>query len=511
MLETPEQKQIFAGSIVLIIILGLISFWHRPGFLYTDTTNYAALKKQSEQKQLAYAQFLASLNTTAGAQRSLFEQVIPAEQLQAEVEKELATNQNIVLPEQPKTILRLSSAVGKDSIVNYLKASQPTVEKIKNVSEASVNDLFNQNGNSAQLDSLIADLSASLNEYSKLSVPKEAAVFESQHLVALEAYLDLAKVSKAYRANPNTSPWPQVYKNYAIITTAAGKSQKAFDSLNQKYNLLGALDQSESANISSNFFIPTAQAQLAVTDIWQKIWIGIQEALAASLARFELAFLDKLVNKIEETYRISNYLYYTDALVSGQYVDDYLNKYVNNALDRTMIKNFIPEISCGNSQNLNQVFQAKADQYLGFDPNSLDPADPQYYQKMARVGDFFSSANGWQLYYQGVAAEAESRAREAANNELNSPANKASRDVTGGILVTAQTTIDALRASLQSQIDLAQSGNAGFPTAAKIASQITQTFLNNFVFRGTVLQEQKTCIPVPLVNLVIPIPLSAAP
>ena len=61
-----------------------------------------------------------------------------------------------------------------------------------------------------------------------------------------------------------------------------------------------------------------------------------------ALGQFMLSFMNKLATKIEQSYRISNFLYYSDALVSGEYVDDYLNKYVSDPVDRVMAKNFIP-------------------------------------------------------------------------------------------------------------------------------------------------------------------------
>ena len=184
---------------------------------------------------------------------------------------------------------------------------------------------------------------------------------------------------------------------------------------------------------------------------------------------------------------------------------------MGNTFDRNIIKNLIPEVSCGNPPDYSAVFSAKAGQYLGFDPAALSPTDPNFYQKLARIGDFMSTAQGWQMYYQDAAAQAQSAAQAAVNNELNSNGNKSSRDQNGGILVTSETTLATLRSALQSELDLSQSGNAGYPTAANIASQITQTFLNSFVFQGAVLKEQKTCISVPQTQLVTPVPLGSAP
>ncbi|HVY68218.1 MAG TPA: hypothetical protein VHA30_04975 [Patescibacteria group bacterium] len=512
MLETKQQKEYLVTILVLIIILGLVSFWHRPDFTATDTTDYQALQQQYNSRQQAYAQYLKDLGSTPEGQTALYQEILPPDQVQQAVEQQLDTAQAIVYPAKPQTPVRVVASSGRTAIIDFISASSPIADQVKAASDASAGDLFNDQGSSAQVDSLAADLAGALQQYGRLNVPQEAAEFQNQQLIVLEAYQDLAQTAQGYMADPGSSnPWPRMYKDYAIISQSAQKAQSAFGALNQKYNLLGDAGQSDA---QGSLFVPAAHAQIGislVTDIWQKAWVGVEEALAASVARFELQFLNMLANKIEQVYRITNFLYYTDALVGGQYVDDYLNKYVPDSLDRQMIKNFIPEVSCGSPQNYLQVFQAKADQYLGFDPQALNPADPDYYQKLSRVGNFLSSPQGWQLYYQDVAQQAQSAAQQAANNELSSNGNKSSRDVTGSIAVSAQTTVDTLRAALQAQLGLGQAGSAGYPTAANIASQITQTFLNNFVFQGTVLKEQKACIAVPQAQLVTPLPLYAAP
>ena len=510
MLETKEQKQIFAGCAVLVIVLGVVSYFSRPNFQFQDKTDYIALKARSDKQQQAYAAFLASIGSTPAAQAALYEEILPPGEVAQEVTAELGADQNITVPDKPQTKISAVNDAGKSAVAKFIAASSPISDKVKNISDTSAGDLFNTGGSAAQIDSLIGDLSGALTAYSKISVPKEAAAFQNHELVALEAYLDLARASKAYMANPSAAPWPQMYKDYSIIYQSSAAAKNDFSSLNQKYNLLG---EAEPASVRGNLLIPAAKAQgvSVVTDIWQKAWVGIEEALAASVARFELAFLNSLSVKIEQAYRISNFLYYTDALVSGEYADDYLNKYVSSPFDRNIIKNMLPEVSCGNTPDNSAVFQAKAAQSLGFDPASLNPNDPNFYQKMARVGDFMSTSQGWQLYYQGQAEAAQAAARQAANNELLSNGNKTARDQNGNIAVTSGASLATLQAAIQSQLDLSQSGNAGYPTAANIAAQITQTFLNSFVFQGAVLKEQNACISTPQVQLLTSVPLGTAP
>lgn len=506
---STEQKQIFAGSIVLVVILGLVSFFSRPNLQVTDTTNYKVLQARSQKQQQAYAAYLASLGTTPQAQTAIFSQVLPPEQILAQVESALNVAQTITIPAVSDSQIKISSASGKTAMQIYLTAAAPLFDRLKSATDSSIDEVYNPAGDPNKIDSLNANVASTISEYKKISVPREAADFHKQIIAALGAYGDLLRSSKAYTQGSASDPWPEMYKNYAIISQTTVAAGDEFKRLNQKYNLLGDGGNTSDEAIGS-WLLPAAHAQIATIDIWQKAQQALEEIAATSIARFMLAFMDQLANKLEQAYRISNFLYYSDALVSGQYADDYLNKYVNDPADRAMIKSFIPEVSCGNVPDYSRAYQAKAGQYLGFDPNSLDPNDPNYYQKLSRVGNFLSSAQGWELYYKGIAAQAQSAAKEAVTNELNSPGQKAGRDPVGNIITPVEVSVSALRAIFQRYL---QEGSAtrGFTATEKITSQITQTFLNNFVFQGVVLKEQKACISVPLVQLIGKIPLLPAP
>jgi hypothetical protein len=499
MLETKEKKQVFAGCIVLIVILGLVSLWSHPQFQYQDNTNYQALQQKSNSEQQTNNQYLASLGTTEAAQQAVMDQILPQSQVEAEVAAELNANQPIVIPVLADKEIKISPATGKTALQNYLNQTNPLFDKLKASTDSVLGDLYNSSGDPNNINSLTADANMVLSQYQKTSVPKEAADFHKQMVVALESFIDLLQNSKTYMAGSNANPWPEVYKDQYVIGKTMAVAGTDFSQLNVKYNLLGSSDQQEPV-ASGNMFIPAASAQMATIDIWQKAQAALEEAAATSISKYVLGFLDKLANKIESSYRISNFLYYSDALVSGQYLDDYLNKYVSDPLDRTMIKNFVPQVSCGKNGNYNQALQAKANQYLGFDPSTLNPGDPQYYQKLARVGDFLSSPQGWNVQYQGLAAQAQGAAQNAANNEILSPGQKAGRN-NSGIVTPSQISSSAMTAIFQRYLSEG-SDTSAFVTTQQIASQIMQTFLNNFVLKGVVLIEQKTCIAVPQVQLV---------
>jgi len=207
-------------------------------------------------------------------------------------------------------------------------------------------------------------------------------------------------------------------------------------------------------------------------------------------------------------------LYYSDALINGQYVNDYLNKYVNDNLDKAIIKKFIPQFSCGKQdQNLKAVFEAKAREHLGFDPNNVSPNDPNYYQKMASVGDFLASPNGWQIYYQDLAAQTQSEAEKAVEKELTSSGLKTPRNTIGSsISGSINSIISSEQASFTALLQLGISNADSI--ISNVVAKLTETLVNQFVFQGVtgnngniaVLKEQPTCLDAYQLNPVLPLP-----
>ena len=154
--------------------------------------------------------------------------------------------------------------------------------------------------------------------------------------------------------------------------------------------------------IGSAAFFPFLQAKaqfggpaLIVGNIPEAVEKAIREGMTASFTAFAQNYLKNLIEKIETNYKIANFLYYTDALVSGQYLQDYLDKYVDE-FEQSMVLAYIPQISCGRDVDVSENLRNKATTYLGYDPNTLSTDDPNFYAKLGRMSDFFSSPIGWQ-------------------------------------------------------------------------------------------------------------------
>jgi|GEM_PF-2462776 len=527
MLETKEQKQYFAGTIVLIIILSVISFWHKPDLTIKDTAQNTKSSVGYLNSQ-EYLNYLNTLKIDKQASKELFETIITEDEIKQEVVKALEADKPIVQPVIDNGKIKISSNNSASAINQYLTDSISEAYSFNNNSLGLTEDLFGTE------TSTVSDLKPKLddlqNKLYALSVPKDALLMHKALITAYSAYSDLLNVATVYSPDDytkNDSVWPEVYKNYIIANTAANNYSTELNKLAAKYQIsyVTVTDYyADSGNQPGpkNIFIPEAKAFLGLSwsftigDIPRIIMDSVKEGLRSAFLQFMGSMLNKLVTRIEQNYIISNFLYYTDALVNGQYADDYLNKYVSNALDRQIIKKFIPQFNCGQqNEDLKPLFQAKAAEYLGFDPNTVSTSDPDYYVKMARVGDYMSSPEGWQQYYQSLAQETQSEAQKAAQNELTSSGLKTPRNTMANSISNSITSIvSAERASFVSILQLGINNAESFISAT--VAQLTQTLVNRFVFQGVtgngggigVFKEQSTCLAAAVVSPITALPLT---
>lgn len=522
MLETKEQKQIFAGSIVLVIILGLVSIWHRPDFNYQPTPIPNSPSREFLQSQ-AYLNYLKTVKVDSKASQKLFQTILSKEDIQAEVENELKPSQPIVAPVVDEKRLKFISADSSKAISDYLTASLSKAYSFNTNTKNLAQNLFTADQSAAEkLEPKLTDLT---NQLYAVPVPKAALPLQKALITSYLAYQDLLSAAKNFSAgsaDQNSDTWAQFYKNYAIANNSAKIYGDELNKLAAKYQI-GYVevnyyaDANQSVPAQGNFLVPPAKAFLGINfsftigDIPRIIMDAVSEGLRSAVLQFMGTMLNKLITKIEQNYMIANFLYYSDALINGQYADDYLNKYINDALDRNMIKNFIPQFSCGKNQNLKPALEAKANEYLGFDPGTLSSSDPNYYEKLARVGDFLSSPQGWELYYQDAASQALSAAQKAAEQELLGPGLKTPRNpLQGTISNSINSIISAERASFTALLQMGI--NNAESLISDIVSRLTETLVNRFVFQGVssnngniaVFKEQSTCLDTAIISPVLP-------
>lgn len=512
MIETKEQKTNLIIISVLIVSLIGVSLWDRKSFNYQDKNQYSQ-DSQEVKAAREYLAYLSTLKTDPEASKQLFQTIITQDEIKQEVENALQSNAPVPTPQVDAASIKVSSKSDKASVENYLGQSVKLVMDFNNQAGPLQENLFTgDNQTITQAKKLYAEVTANLQ---KLSVPKDALVLHRSLIASMAGYGKLLNSAGQYDAtsyDTNDAIWPQVYQAYAVINDSTQTFTDELNNLAGKYQITQIevpMNLADSGSPDVHIpFVKTAHAfglanfSFTIGDVPRTVIDAIEKATQAAFLQFLGAMLSKLISKIEQNYMIANFLYYSDALVSGQYTDDYLNKYVSNAVDRQIIKKFIPQFSCGASDAaLKPILQAKAKDYLGFSPQNVDPKDPDYFSKMAKVGDFLASDSGWRTYLSDLANKTQSEAQAAANKELNSPGLKTAHNiVSNGLAKSLSGIISAQRASFNALLTFGQQNAKSIITS--VVSQLTQTLINNFVFKGAtgggigVLKEQSTCVAV---------------
>lgn len=520
MLETKQQKQYFFTALVLVVILALVTFLNQPNFRYQEVKVQNQANTVAAQE--AYLKYIASLQIDPAASKQLFQQIITQDDIKREVESDLQITQPIVPPVVPDTDIRLNNKTGAQAVTDYLSATTGIALNFSNKTKQMNDALYS--GDQSVVNQVQEQFKKSYQELAQTGVPRDAAPMHKALLTAYAAYGRLLDAAKAYDPNAEANTWPKVYQQYAVINNETKTYNDELNKLTSKYQLAGQtispyyVEKNDQGNQIFTF-IKTAHAlfgigdmTITIGDIPRIIMDAVKEGLVASFAKFMGSFLGKIVDKIESNYMVANFLYYSDALVSGQYTSDYLNKYVSDNLDRQIIKKFIPQFNCGKQDpNLKTVFEAKASQYLGFDPTDVDPNDPDYFQKMAKVGNFLSSPQGWNLHYDDLANTAKGEAEKAAEKELTSSGLKTPRDAVNRTIATSiNSIVSSEKAAIQGIIQLGISNASSF--ISSFVAQLTEQLTTKFVFRGAVagngtvgvLKEQPTCLATAQMQVVLP-------
>ncbi len=525
MLETKNQQRIVAGILAVVLTATVASSCGSRRFDYASPDGTQHTSADVERAR-AYLKYLESVPTDRTASNELFRQLLSEQDVKAELERKLKVQDPVELPAVADAEVAKSGETGAAAVRTYLERSLSAVSSYNALARQLTDQPFGDREVATKVGGYLADL---IGQLKAVPVPAEAAAIHKSLLSNYKAYQAFYQTSAAYGSGGSQEPWPEVYHLYGAMDAALTGYERGLDALDAKYKLADAgplrLAVSIPGEPEPNIpFVKTAHAFLGIGDFTINVTIGdiprlifdaIKVAVVNSFSKFILTFLQGIVNKIESNYAISNYLYYTDALVAGQYSDDYLKKYVADGFDRDVIKKFIPQLTCNRSnENLRPIFLAKAQDTLGFDPEGLSPQDPSYFTKLAQVGNFLAQPEGWQVTYRDLAAQAASEAEKSADRELTSLGLKSPRDATQLVIQKSLTSLDStMKASLNNLLNVgtAVSTGSGFQgLITSLITTVTQAFISNFVFRGatnaplSVLKEQSTCVAALQLSVVVP-------
>lgn len=498
-------KKYFLGAIsALVVILLLVTFLQPSSFRYANEGPSAKDQAEAEQMRRQYAEYLASIKPDPEASKQLFQQLIRQEEVEKRVAAELEINQKITIPDIPNERLAISEASGQGPVEQYFKDIEPVIKEYAATAGPAAPRLFND----ADPDQTAIDTMAALDKMYRTPVPAEALAFHKAEIGTMEQIVALARTAEAVD-QPQAEPWPKVYHQYAVINDQTRVVKDEFNRLDQQYALTTPRGNAPAVVDRNSFFVKSANAQLGgavvvLDDVWATVEKIAREALASAFANFMNRFLDKMITDIQDNYYVANFLYYTDALVRGQYVNDYLDKYVSDALDRDLITRFIPQFNCAdNKTDLGPIFVAKAREYLGFDPSTINPDSSDFYSKMTRLPDLFPEQQ--EINFRSAAQTAMIKANQSAIIEQLTPTGtKLPRsDVLGKQITTTVASINAsLQAAFNAKLGLGTSNSQS--VVSQIVSSTINQFVDKYVFKGVVLKEQNTCIELPQLKPIVP-------
>lgn len=504
------------GTIAVVVLILVTVTAINPGSLiFKDNTDYEAQKKIAQQEAKYYEDLLASVSPDYEASQQMLKKIASEDIVRQEVEDTMDVKQKVAIRTVPDSEINISTRNDAPTVISYMNTIGSMISNYNNEVEPQTANVFDANADSGSIASANTKTTSLVENIRGLPVPESAVEFHKSKILAYEKYSEFLGVATAYAQGTETNPWPEVYGDYAAINTELNTARSEFGKLSQKY----AFDLSPQVDESGLAFIKTAQAGWPVIDVWNVAWEGIKIGLASSFANFSIVMLDKLVAHIEKNFAIASQLYYSNEL--GRYYSvEYMKKFVSDPLDQDIIQKFLPQYFCVNPTKgeLNKIFTAKARANQGSDI-VIDPADPQFLNKLAKLGgDEKNYANWWEDYYIALASQTKAEAESAANKEVISPGNKSGRDIISGqINKTMASIFNVQEAAINNALGLG-TNNADNPVSQVVAG-VVQSLVNKFVFTPItggssgaggigVLVERDVCLTNPLIKPVTPLPES---
>ncbi len=511
------RKYLLGLILVMVLILVTITSLNPGTLLFRDKTDYEAQKKLAAEQTKQYEALLASVQPDYQASQQLLKKIATEDVVRTEVENALDVNQKVVIPTVATSELNLSPRNDRPAMIEYVNRLASMMQNYTEDTKVAQTQVFAENANAGDIATARAKTAALTQNIRGLPVPADAVEMQKAYLVAYDTYGTFLNTANGYAKGTDDNPWPNVYNNYSVIDNRLAVAETEYSRLSQKYALNVPLPSDLSEQNSRFHLIKTADAQFAVIDVKAIIRDAIQLALARSFAKFAVTMLDKLVAHIEKSFAIASQLYYSQDL-GRFYSVEYMKKFVADPTEQSIIQKFLPQYFCVNPNpgELKKIFTAKAMANQGTDI-VIDPNDPQYLTKLARLGGDEKNYPGWwEDYYSTLAATTQQEAESAATKEVISPGLKSGRDlVTGQINKTMSSIFHVQESAIAATFNLGTS-NATNP-ASQIVAGILENMINKFIFTPIgagsssggsgigIIAEQNVCLKVPQIKPIVPV------
>ncbi len=513
--NNPKARTL--GFIALAALALIVIVVAQPGSLsFRNKTDYDALRRQAELENQQYADLLAYVEPDYEASQQFLKKIATEDLVREQVETSLQTKQQINIPAIADSEIKFTPRSDRDTVVNYLNDVGSMVDNYSKQINPKISTLFADSGDVVSPQNAKRDTEVFVQNLRGLPVPSEMAAMHKANIVAFEEYGNMFATASDYAAALDSEPWDDVYGDYAVINNRMSVTKTELEKVRAKY----AITDQEIPVAWQGFFIKTAQAQWLVVDVEQLAWEAVKAGLAKAFSQFAVKMIDKLVAHIDKTFAIASQLYYSQDL-GRFYSIEYMQKFVDDPLDQDIIKQFLPEYFCvpKNKEELSNIFNAKAAENRGTDI-VIDPADPQFLQKLARLGGDEKNYPGWwEGYYEDLASRTQQEAQTAATKEVTSPGLKTGRSlITNQIDKTMSTILGVQESAIKGTFDLGTNNTENF--VGSLIATVVESMVNKFVFTPLgggeggsvgglgVVSESNVCLRTPKINPVVPVPQS---
>lgn len=440
-----RHQKLIGLSMLVVLVLSIVTLTSRPDFVYRqENIDFAAQQRAFEehlaQLRLQYEQFIAE-ETDLEASREILQTLVVEEEVRAMAETELDINQKIEVPVISDSAIKTKKDSSKAAVTEYFNNHFNSKKGLTDTLATTSLNVYRSVTPIVKIGEAKTTADSFTEELYKVNVPEPVTGYHKAVIGAYESYKRLLATAERYATGEDLRPWPSIYREWVIANTHARTMQSELNALEQQYAISESyavaygLTQDEAHSLlASAGIIKTAEA-FSLFGITFNVEVGnilqeIRNAIASALSAFFSRLLTNMLAKIEQNFKISNFLYYTDALVAGQYAPDYLEKYVTNPVDQEIIKRFLPQSNCGvlDEQKLRPLLDQRAKEYIGIDlTQPLDVNRADFYTIVNRAGHLSSSIEGQSLKGYAKAQELLTVVNNVINNELQSEGKKAGR------------------------------------------------------------------------------------
>lgn len=518
-----QQKAILIVAVLAVVALLATTFFSNGFMLFNLSEQEKHQIAKTQEGIKASVKFSPDSGVDEAASKLIWQQVLDPEQMKQEITAELGVDipyKPIVVDEGKLNIVDESS---ESAVADYFKNLSSLVGGYKQYLEPNLPVVWGYDTDQGVAYQVAKVTDEVVKEMYEMPVPKPATEFHKNLLAGMQANNSYVKDNDLALRNllPRGNQWQGTANTMiAFKDSSLGVEQESktlallYPGLDKKLAEEKGFFSTKEAR-ALGYAPPTLPSvpgvgggvPVVTTTDWPRFFRELlQSIIAVATTNYAKNRILSYIEGVENQFLITNYLFYTDALVDQKYATSFLEKYVDNPKQRQVIKQLLPQFSCGKTdvEAVKKTLRDEALSYLGYDPKNLDYRDPNLYDKIVESSAPSSTgaainADAALLFNRSLAIVTEFQAQRAANQELIAPGKKV--PVTNDQKKNIQVSLDYLTSKMQSAIKTvfdfvlptsATTGKEGM--ASLVVSAVGQIIQQFGVANAVVLKEQQTCI-----------------